>query len=365
MASREVKLNSVLCYLMNSCRKYPDKIVKSIIVDFYDVDTVSNAKDILSADITSLDLNIKIPTKHRITTANKFKLDLEDIFSLIHAIDDLGASEKLPRYATDNLDELPVTRMDSGGLAVVVNKLDTIFEKLSTVNLNPSLQGPSGRMTGEARPPAVSVDSDGGGMLIDENIKWYDSAQDSVCEEQFTATELLNRRKRRKLFNAQRHQVTIASNAPAVSNEVKIPQTYSAITQKPAAPMKLKRIIGRSNDTDDPIRLKAAKPYVKKAVFGIYNVSVDETVESATNFVSKICGAQPINCFLVNTNNARDATRDTVKHPLAFRVCIDDQYSAKLLNPMTWANGIVIKPWKFKSKPRAPQENIITAQAQA
>ena len=80
--------------------------------------------------------------------------------------------------------------------------------------------------------------------------------------------------------------------------------------------------------------LKAAKPYIKKAVFGIYNVRMGETVESTSNFVSRVCGAQPINCFLVNTNNARDANNDADDPPIAFHVCIDAQYSVKLLHPI-------------------------------
>ena len=221
------------------------------------------------------------------------------------------------------------------------------------------LQGPSGRrLIGESRPPAVSVDSDGGGMLTDENIRWYDSAQDSVPEEPFASADLLNRKKRRRILNGQGQQVNNPSNAP-VSTQVRKPQLYSAIIQKPVAPVKPKRIIGQSNNLDNPNMLKSAKPYVKKAIFGIYNVQVGETVQSATNFVSHICGAQPINCFLVNTNNANSANAsdeniETNDHPIAFRVCIDDKYSAKLLDPMTWHNGIVIKPWKFKPKPKAP-----------
>ena len=351
MASLEVKLNSALCCIINSCKKYPDKIIKSIVKDFYDLDTVSNSKDLLVADITSTcsDLNVKLPAKHRKTTDNKYKFDLDDIINLYHIIDDLGALERLPRYATDNLDELPITRMDSGGLSVVVNKLDNICETLSTLHHSAMLQGPSGRLINESRLPAVSVDSDGGGMLIDDHIRWYDSAQDSVSEEPFASADLLNRRKRRKILNAQ-GQLNNSSTAPAApATQVRNQQLYSTIAQKTVAPVKPKRIIGQSNNTDNPNMLKSAKPYVKKAVFGVYNVQVGETVQSATNFVADICGAQPINCFLVNTNNANNANALDVNnvnndHPIAFRVCIDDKYSVKLLDPMTWHNGIVIKP---------------------
>ena len=103
------------------------------------------------------------------------------------------------------------------------------------------------------------------------------------------------------------------------------------------------------------MKLKSAKPYVKKAIYGIYNVDDDESVDSLTAFVTDICGVEPINCFLV-TKKASD--EDTSRAPNSFRICIDAQCSEKFLDSMAWPNGIVVKPWKFKPKPKVTEDNI-------
>ena len=359
MASREVKLNSALCFVVNSCRKYPENIVKSLVLDFYNVDTISNAKDLLVGDITNMDLNVKLPTKHRKSTDNKFKMDLDDILNLLRTIDELGAVEKLPRYATDNLDELPITRMDSGGLSVVVNKLDNICEKLTFISQASRLQGPCGRAN---KPQIMSVDSDGGGMLLGDDPRWGDSAVESVSEDPFN--DVISRQKRRKRNASQRLLVpsaTPSESAPLNGNKTGV--NYSAALQKSiSAPVKTKRIIGRSNNVESQLKLKSAKPYIKKSIYGLYNVSSDETIESVSKFVHELCGASPISCFLINNKNSDESNSDT-SQSIGFRICIDAEYSDNFLDPMAWANGIVIRPWKFKAKPSAPQANTQTAQA--
>jgi hypothetical protein len=102
------------------------------------------------------------------------------------------------------------------------------------------------------------------------------------------------------------------------------------------------RIIGRAaKSADSAHNVQSAKPYVNKVVFGIYNVNNDESVESLSDFIKNTCDLKPVSCFKVKSNNAESA---------AFRVCIDSKTRDKFLDPDNWADGIVIRPWKFKPK---------------
>ena len=123
-----------------------------------------------------------------------------------------------------------------------------------------------------------------------------------------------------------------------------------------------RRVIGRSNNVDRQVQVKSTKPYVKKAIYGVYNVSSNESIKTVSKFVSELCGADPINCFLVKTRNA-DETNPS--QSISFRICIDAQFSTKVRDPLAWVNGIVIKPWKFKPKPRASQANPLPDHSQA
>ena len=191
MAVREISINSVLCFIFNSIRKYPTKIVKSITLDFYDNDSINHAKDILSSDIDKLEINIKLPPKRRGTNDNKCKLDLEDIINMFQAVDESSSLDKLPRYATDNLDELPITRMDTGGLSVVMAKLDSINEKLDSVGLqvpralrpdNPQVYMGECSHHGPSTHPSIGD----AGMGV-EGMTWAEvaAAGDSTADETF------------------------------------------------------------------------------------------------------------------------------------------------------------------------------------
>ena len=140
-------------------------------------------------------------------------------------------------------------------------------------------------MVNESRPRGLSVDGDGG-MLVDDDIVWADSPQDSVSEDPFQPADMLQRKKLRKIAVAQRQQSTMQP-ASTVTHEV-TKQTFSGALQRPAATARPRMIIDRSNNMDNPVKFRSAKPYVKKAIFGLYNAGIDETVESLSAFVSAV-----------------------------------------------------------------------------
>jgi hypothetical protein len=73
-------------------------------------DVINAAKDKLSTDIDGLVLpNWTRPIKRR--GDNKSKQDIEDMFGAVSFVDECSA---LPRYVTDNLDDIPIMRMDRG-----------------------------------------------------------------------------------------------------------------------------------------------------------------------------------------------------------------------------------------------------------
>ena len=348
LANRAVILNSTLRYILNSIRKYPANIVKTIVMDFYSPDNISTAKDILVSDISNAGLNIKAPPKCRIND-RKLKLDIEDILSLINAVDEANELDKLSIYATHNLDELPVTRMDTGGLSIVIAKLDKINDKLS----GQPCSGLDARVhnkldqANSARPSMFSTGDMGDGMA------WGDVG-DSIGSDPFN---LVQGKKRRRGGSDHAGQAS-GADAPMLPTGNMVSAPYrSALLQQTTSVSKPRRIIGRSNNNEMLAKLKSSKPYAKKAIYGIYNVGADETVDSVSAFVTELCGVNPINCFVVAKKTTDNDNKDT---PIAFRICIDAQYSDKFLDPMAWANGIVIKPWKFKPKPKEPQADNLT-----
>ena len=298
------------------------------------------------ANITTANITVnKLPPGRRNNTINKLKLDIDDVLYLFDSIDQSGELEKLPRYATDNLDHIPVFKMDAGGFSVLLAKLDKLDEKIDK-NYGMSSSAP---VTYNHQLPSVSDAPD---------MEWGDTG-DSVSADPFDGPS--RRKKKRKIIvhgNVLPSGIATEPINPRanVNDQGSTIQKYSQAVKNTIA-SKHKRIIGKCNNVDPNNVLRSAKPYVKKKIFAVHNVDPTETVESLSRFVTNICGAAPISCFLV-ANRTTDA--DHTDKPLTFRVCIDDQYCAKFRDQYLWHNGIDIRDWKFKPK-QTNRDNADTA----
>lgn len=342
MAEREIVINSALCFVINSRRKHPQNVIKSILSDFYSLEIISNAKEVLIADINKAMISVnKMPPSRRNNTVNKLKMDIEDILNLFESIDQSGDMDKLPRYATDNLDHIPVFKMDAGGLSVLLSKLDKLDEKLDKAYCA-SRSAPISNIH-----PLPSVSDYG------PDMEWGDTG-DSVSADPFDGQ--VRRKRKRTVHSKEPSEVTIqaTSNLRTKDGQGTSTLNYSKAVKQNTNMIKSTRIIGRSNIVNPANGLRSAKPYVKKKIFGVYNVDPAESVDSVSSFVVNICGAPPISCFAVGKGST---DTDQPDQPLAFRICIDAQYCTQFLDPDIWPNGISIRDWKFKPRPAVVSNN--------
>ena len=62
---------------------------------------------------------------------NKAKQEVEDILTAVTVVDEKYALIKLPHYSFDNLDNLPLMRMERGEFAILISRLDKIEETMA------------------------------------------------------------------------------------------------------------------------------------------------------------------------------------------------------------------------------------------
>ena len=74
LPQRNIVLNSILCFAFNNLNKHSSKLVKSVISDFYKLETIANAKDRLTCDIEKANLSIKLPPKRRVSKNMKLTI---------------------------------------------------------------------------------------------------------------------------------------------------------------------------------------------------------------------------------------------------------------------------------------------------
>jgi len=87
---------------------------------------------------------------------------------MLVALDECGERSKLLRYATDNLSEIPVMKMDTGGFATLLLKMNAISDKINTLKFD-NLSVPVGpEQTSGPKPQFMQKSREvGGSMGID------------------------------------------------------------------------------------------------------------------------------------------------------------------------------------------------------
>ena len=123
-------LNSLLCFFLNKCGKYSQKVLKTILSDFYSIEDVAAAKCQLMRDIDNLDLSVKRPyIPQRRDSEARLSRELDDLFALYVFLDEHRSINKLPKYVSDNPDAMPNTRLYEGDMLSLMNMLREIQDR--------------------------------------------------------------------------------------------------------------------------------------------------------------------------------------------------------------------------------------------
>jgi hypothetical protein len=127
MADKELVLCDTLCFLTSKMFRLSMEVLKSAVIDFYDIDTIVEAKRRLLAGVNLLDFTEKLPhIPKRRGEANRSTQEVDDIFALFQFLDERGQLSKLPRYVSSDPDSMPSTRLFEGDMSVLQAQLDKL-----------------------------------------------------------------------------------------------------------------------------------------------------------------------------------------------------------------------------------------------
>jgi len=123
-ASRLV-LCDVLCSLSNKFVNTSVKVLKTTLVDFYDVEDVA-AKESLLVDIADIETSVKFPhTPHRRDSADRITREVDDILAILTCLDENKLLDKLPKYVASGPDSRSSSRLyesDLNAIMVMLSK---------------------------------------------------------------------------------------------------------------------------------------------------------------------------------------------------------------------------------------------------
>ena len=395
-----MSLCDLLCFLRCKYDKFPTKVLKRALIDFYDSGSISNAKKQLLADIIKADFQDKVPTvPERRAGEMRTINEIDDIFTLIAFLDERKLLGYLPLYVSDNPDNMPPIRLYEGDLKGLMAMLDMMNEKITSQGvtiaaivseLHSRMSGPGlaantanvhrsttsqgvinkagntlttrtvsdiitgdpmheiHHLTGECSKPSVARQSSGSwadrasAVSTPRHPHYPRDASSTATDEDQNDNNSYTVKQSRNYSRAAKRKVNNGYSPP---EPVRLQQTQLQVkTQVSAQRNSHKAVYGRS--TDGAI-IVAANKLIKKAVFCIDNISVIGCVNDIVEHV-RVQGIEVISCFEVKPR-IRNSDNYT-NNRKAFRLCINSDHRDKLLNSSSWPDSVVVSEWFFKEQ---------------
>lgn len=127
--ARELVVSEALCFLFNKFGKVPEKNIKSVVINFYNDEEVSSAKDLLYRRLEQLKID-GLPRLVKRKGDNKVKMDVEDIFTLLNFADEKLELSNLPTFVAVNVDRVPSIKPEDMDVFILAQKIAAIEEQL-------------------------------------------------------------------------------------------------------------------------------------------------------------------------------------------------------------------------------------------
>jgi len=127
--SRPLSISEPLCFAIGRYGKLDEKSLKQVLYDFFTNDQLFVAKNRLSEDIASLQLeNWQPPGQHR-GSEKQASMEIDDIYRMTTFLDERLLLDKVPVYVCENIDRIPGVRWMDGDFQLIVNKLNKMQEE--------------------------------------------------------------------------------------------------------------------------------------------------------------------------------------------------------------------------------------------
>ena len=367
MAAQPVVVNDVLCFLRHKFAKTAVKQLKSVLMDFYSVEVLSKAKEVLLNDIVSLKDVIKLPHMSRRTGDNRIAREVDDIVTIFTCLDEHKQLDNLPKYVADGPDSMPSVRLFEGDLNAIMVILKKMGEKVEEYGsglaclrrdiqelytslpvLSACAPIPPSSDCVQQPPPRSRVSS------LSEIPNWsherektteQPSASTSNVPDWATVAstpyahanryDVLRSTDDDELSDAPQRAGSFVVARSRARRRNRQPSSVNQGAQQPQQPQQQQQqlarsrvMLGKSNKADS--KISAAKQIRKKAVFCIDNVNTNCSVDDIKSFVSGM-SVTVLTCFEVRSRRRR-SDYDNTDDRKAFRLCIFDDDCDRLLN---------------------------------
>lgn len=402
MAECTVVICDALCFLRCKFGKVPVKQLKSILMDFYSVDLLSEAKRMLLKDVEHLKDTIKLPhLPARRDSDNRLGREVDDILTIFIRLDEHKMIDKLPKYVSENPDKMPSVRLCEGDLNLLLSMLHKFSDKLEELGVSvaaitgelrdlqvslaptcsqqraaPPTGGPDGRVS-QSADPQLRSHTLAAAVVGNPSTVSKQQQQPQWTSDDFPALSEPGRRTGANLDwaaaavstpcpTANRYAI-LASTTDDDRDERDAGQFVDVSSRRRnrgkrrlSASQGQNLVAGKVEPTEDRRRpravygkslinsnISAAQKLRKKAVFCVDNVNAACSAEQMESFVASCMAVEVVTCFEVKPRRRRN---DPEVNRKAFRVCVNDEDRQRFLNPTSWPDSVVVSEWVFKQR---------------
>jgi hypothetical protein len=138
MAAHTLIVCNPLCFLLAKLSNTSIKTLKSALTDFYNDKELTEAKQLLLADldrITETNTELKPPrVPARREGHDKLLHEVDDIILLLTFIDEQKLTNCLPSYVSDNPDHMPSVRLYEGDLKIILEYISRMNNRMCAID---------------------------------------------------------------------------------------------------------------------------------------------------------------------------------------------------------------------------------------
>jgi len=124
MADRLMVLNHPLCFLISRYNKCADANLLKTIIDFYTAEEITVAKELLVDAVSTLQIDSLRKLTRRHDVPLRVVREVEDIFSIMSALDEAKATDKLPKFVSEGPEKMPSIHLVEGDLRVMMDRMN-------------------------------------------------------------------------------------------------------------------------------------------------------------------------------------------------------------------------------------------------
>jgi hypothetical protein len=133
MADNNMFISELLCFATKKYGNHENNSTKAVIASFYSSNDIAAAKELIFKITDELHVDGLPRMVSRRNTDNKARLDVDDIFALMDALDEKRVLDKLPKFVAHDPAKLPPFRTSDLDVCLLALRVAALEEQLTNV----------------------------------------------------------------------------------------------------------------------------------------------------------------------------------------------------------------------------------------